>query len=319
MATAQTLVEREEEIEIQKDCKISAKINGIKWPRNKSLSNSDLRLIKNCINPKIVITGSVSKIQLQLSKLFKKSGSKVFPYNDSFSPIDSKSIVFKFTDLNSTFLVASNEVRDSILKISNQLSVKVIGQSSILKWKKTIKQEEKNNLKKSLKITKPVILFVGSYGKGYREIFKQFSNITKSFKQFQILLSLHPKMDGKLEREILEMTDNQVIQIVDKKISTAKVSLISDIIIPYRSTVGIQAFFIPKPVIYLDHPTSKYSNFAIDKGWVKKISSVELSESFLKAHRQLKKAKSDIYQKTGIPQNPITLFLDFIDNVKIKD
>ena len=122
--------------------------------------------------------------------------------------------------------------------------------------------------------------------------------------QFNIYVSLHPKVDGFLERKILKKYKNKNILILPKEIKTSRVASVADIIVSQNSTVGTQAIFMGKISIFLDLPTSKYKAFVIQKGLAKKISS---SDDFIRYIKQIsfKKPKKteniSLFYYLGIP------------------
>ena len=95
------------------------------------------------------------------------------------------------------------------------------------------------------------VLFVGGYGPGYREAFREFLLAMKQLPEFRTRISIHPKVRGELEHKLLKETKVTNVQILAAAHSTISEALQSEVIVSHQSSVGIQALFLGIPTIFL--------------------------------------------------------------------
>jgi len=160
----------------------------------------------------------------------------------------------------------------------------------------------------ALPITASIICYSGGYGKSYEDAFKIFAHTLPTLNQcYRVVICPHPKTDGSFERNTiaaLTSTPKNSPLILSGKPSTMEVIAAADIVVCHQSTTGVQALFACKPVIYIDNPTSSFTNFAIEK---KLSSKVTTARDFLATLDILQKkdvlGASQLYHLAGIPEH----------------
>ncbi|MDB5038494.1 MAG: hypothetical protein JWQ35_2022 [Bacteriovoracaceae bacterium] len=305
IGTARNLVEKNPDfIDIQKSCEVSEKLNS-KLGSEESLISYDINKITDCLNPTLVVTGMVSTFQKQLSDAMKQRGVPVWGYYDSFSE-DGIKESRSFLPSLAKVLVPSLSIKKAYQKIS-KAPVEVVGQPTLEEWRDRASKMDARKILEELDLTKsfPVVLYAGGYGKGYAAAFKNFAVEATKLKDCIVLVSLHPKSDGMLEQKILSEVPVSGIRIVPKNISTNEVALISDLVVTYQSSVGVQAVFLGKPVVYFDTKGSTYSDLAIQNHWATQVTT---PEKFIPTVREKLKEKvynnnKDVFAAFGIPKD----------------
>ena len=233
------------------------KMKHITFRHNKGNINYWKKMILNK-KPHIVMVGMVSVIQKQLIHFCKNIGIKTIGYYDSFDLPRKNALIYSFAPLVDILLVPTYQIASAIHKYNNK--VYAVGQPSVETWLATILQADKQKIRKLLKIkkNKKVILFAGQYGKNYAKVFTAFIKTISKLNKFVIVLSPHPKTMGKLEKHIIKTL--QVKGIVFNHLSTVKACSIADLVITWTSTVGIQAAFTGKQVVYFGLKPGDYNN-----------------------------------------------------------
>ena len=295
-------------LHLQKDLGITVSVEK-SWDRYRSLQDQDLEKISSCVRPKKVVIGVSSKIQSDLAKRYK-SQAEVYAYYDNFNPIDQSSyapLVREIEKKADVFLVPSKKVAES----SNAKKIVVVGQPTLDVWVKKMKSLNKKKLLKRLGFSqkKPFLTFVGGYDKDYQDVFSMFVQAMKKIPTFEALVSVHPRSKGTVERSILDKEKPKNIHNISLFLDTIEAVALSDIVICHHSTVGIQALFAGKKVIYLDLPSSLFTNPAIDL-WKcsKKVTNQEELISEIYAQDRTCLDVQTLYRISGIPQNSLGLF-----------
>ena len=252
---------------------ISEKINQKAWERQRPLKDAIIDTIVSLFTPGIVITGTVSEIQKQLVIKYKAQGADVIAYYDSFAPINPTDYTLPFLSLASKILVPSQIVADSIHLIDPAINIDIVGQPILEQWIEQNRTIDLQKIREKLHIDnkKPFLVYISGYGQDYEEAFTMFSNAVQYVDHFQIGISLHPKMNGTLERKILEQHDCPHVFFIPKEVDTNSAVAVSDLVVNWRSTVGVLAAFLGKPVVYLDVKGTPYHSLAIEKGWAEQI------------------------------------------------
>jgi len=304
MGTARTLFSSSEYLlDINKDCNVSTLVERTDWPRTRPLSVADLKRAAICYHPNVVITGAVSTIQLQLAEYYQTQNIKVVSFVDAFTRVKPGSIVQKFKSISDYLIVPSVGVKKSL---GGGERIKVLGQPSFEKWDELSHYVDKSRMAKFIKKGK-ILLFVGSYGTGYKKMLEGFIKAVQGISdQYQILLSLHPKSDGKLESTLIKKLKSRII-LLPKKIKTYEWATISDLIICYRSTVCIQSLAMDKPVAYFELDRSNYSNFLLEKKIASKLTPISFTDKLKKSLERKKKIT-----KTYFPKGAAAKIYNFI-------
>jgi hypothetical protein len=286
MGTSRTLFSGEKYIlDIHKNCKTSVVIPREGWPRERALSEADLSKIVACYEPKVIVTGAVSKAQYQIASRFKNLSKPVVSYVDAFTKIDKKSIVQSFIQISDHIIVPTDVAKESLGGADN---IHVLGQPSLEKWAQLkISEDKKTKLKKKLGESGKRVLFVGSYGKGYGELFKNFLEASKE-SPFDISISLHPKSSGDLEKRLIKEANSKV-KVLSKFVPTSEWAQVADLVVCYRSTVCFQALNIPKQVAFYELESSSYRNFLLDQKVAQRLTKKDFGQALkLRKHKNKK-------------------------------
>ena len=231
-----------------------------RWDRNEGLPDDKLRRITQAYQPKVVITGASTKLQVQFAKAYQAT-SQILAYYDNYGPIDNISyapIVRKLEEVVDGLMVPST----SVAKTAKTANVLVVGQPALertLENFKTIDSAEVYK-KTGLKSNRPIVSFFGGYDPEYKAVLTTFVKGIKAFPEVQAVIRPHPKAGDALERDVVadEKCSNCIISTTD--MTTPEAVSLSDVVVCHHSTVGIQAIFLGKSVVYVDVPGNTFTN-----------------------------------------------------------
>ncbi|MGN6669918.1 MAG: hypothetical protein ACTHJ4_00040 [Candidatus Nucleicultricaceae bacterium] len=322
VGTAATLIKDQDIlIDLEKDCGITTKITADNWKRDQKLNEAEVAKLKNCIKPSVLVAGYNSAVQTQLLEALKPANTTTVVFYDSFnppaactSPDKSECYALNAAEAADVLLVSTYELRDIFQKLSPQRCF-AFGNPTLESWKKEIDQTDKNTLIDSLKIntSKPVILYVGGYGDDYESSFNLFLDAVKDLKNYEILVTIHPKANGQFEQKEIDARSLSHIKIMPKNIPTPSLASIATLVTTQRSTAGVQARFAGLPVIYLDVHPEKYTNFLIDANLVGHVSSPEAYiDELAIIKNQPRTDEEPLGKKLGIPQNAAEKITEYL-------
>ena len=229
-----------------------------------------LRLIAE-EKPDLVIVGLVSRVQEQLAQELKVLGIRTVGFYDAFDPTTRDTIVWRVANQVDTVWVPTETIQRNLNDLGLR-KVKVMGQPSLETWYRLAGNVKSSSLYTRLQIPrgKKILLFAGQYGEGYKEILEAFLRAAHieldRQKDLYLVLSYHPKTGGELEREAIQKYSHPRLMLMPQGLSTAELATVSSAVITWRSTVGIQAAFLGKPVLYFNFNLHDYTNNLIEKG-----------------------------------------------------
>ena len=207
-------------------------------------------------------------------------------------------------------LVPSQDIAKDLNCRFNSTKAIALGQPTLDVWK-----EKVGNVDKSAALAKtpfqsgiPILTYISGYeekGNGYRESFLVFAQSLNQLKiPVQVIIQLHPRSDGKLEKEILESFRSEKFPpcfISDgRHLSTFEAVAICRLGICHRSTVAIQALFAGKRFVHVDVPGTPFSHFAIEKQLIAQCTTAEDAARYLSEHLNDEMNDSNLYEKSGI-------------------
>lgn len=264
----------------------------------------------NEIHVNKLVTGVFSMKQYAFATLFKKRGTQIIALYDSFHMPEPDSIPFKLIKEADVTLVANEYVKNQLDQHHMVKHIRVIGYPSLQEWEKAQQTVNKEQFIQSLKLssTKPIMVFVGGYGKDYENTFSSFIQQIPSNYDYQIVISIHPKADGKFEKSILKKHPQLQATVAPKNISVATLATISQQIICYRSTSCVYAYLSGYPTIYFDTTPDGYKNWLIEEGQISQTSTVET----MMQHLNEKKRTSDSSINRVKPPTHMEVVLDLI-------
>lgn len=215
--------------------------------------------------PDLVIVGMVSRAQEQLARELKARGVRTVGFYDGFDPTTRASVVARVASQVQTVWAPTATIARN-LKALGISHVKVLGQPSVETWYRAAATVDGAEIYDRLQIPrdKKVLLFAGQYGAGYAEIFAAFLRAASIGLELRpdlyLVISHHPKTDGQLELDAMQKLANPRIIMMPSDMTTANVATISRAVVTWRSTVGAQAAFLGKPVLYFNFNRGDYTN-----------------------------------------------------------
>lgn len=314
MATSQTfLASCPECIDLKRDCGVSHSIEPAASHEDRLFSTEDLALIKACIDPKILVTGAPSRVQLQIAEAFQSAGTRVISYFDAFSPVIKDSIGSEFLKISDEFWVPSQTVARQASPFSHRGTIEVTGQPTLETWALAKAAASLAAIRAALPgydSNQKTILFVRGYGNGYEESLRLFLQSASAIETVQILISAHPRMGDALERRILLEYPSVHAIFVPRSVGKMNAAFVSDLLVSQNSTFGIQALFAGKMLIYVDPANTGFHNFATDQGLSPILRYTEEVTAAILLKLQSNAAPIDPYALGGIPRNSAQLMAE---------
>lgn len=221
--------------------------------------------------PDLVIIGLVSRAQEQLAQELKARGIRTVGFYDAFDPTTRDTIVWKVARQVDTVWVPTATIERNLNDLGLR-NVKVMGQPSLETWYRLAATVKSASLYARLQIPpgKKILLFAGQYGEGYADILEAFLRAAlvelNRQEDLYLVLSYHPKTAGELEREAIQKHPHPRLMLMPQGMSTAELATVSSAVITWRSTVGIQAAFLGKAILYFNFKQHDYTNDLIEKG-----------------------------------------------------
>lgn len=230
--------------------------------------------------PRIIIVGMASIAQAQILNAFDKGVKKVIFY-DNFDPIWSpttgpKEYILPFykTLNEGTYHLfvpgTSYEPTSRKLEKFSSASMYPLGQPSLESWEEVYAKTDLVKLKSELSVPSAnrILLFAGGFDPvdetQYKEDLASFLKGATALDNVSILVTFHPKTDGSVERDLVSSLGGGKCQLIEKdRYSTTELSTIADVVVCFKSTVGAQAAYMGKSVLYI---AQRYENFLIDSG-----------------------------------------------------
>lgn len=103
-----------------------------------------------------------------------------------------------------------------------------------------------------------VLLFAGQYGEGYQEILSSFLRAVEPIlsrdPSLILVLSHHPRTEGRVERAALAASGLGRAVMAVEGLTTMELATASVAVLTWTSTVGTQAAFMGKEVVYYTPP-----------------------------------------------------------------
>ncbi len=276
------------------------------WDRYKELNQADLKKALNRVHTGVVLSGVSSFVQKQVLQHFSNKGAYTFSFYDNFNPVQ-KSPYYPITKeihrIVDNVLVPSLVVQGSVYR-SN---VNIVGHPTIEEWSKYPYLYSKSRTRKNwdLPSNKNIITFIGGYTDEYKAALTSFLIKIKGREDYHVLLPLHPKSDGLWEKALVKELKIKNASILDKVQATPEAVIASDLVVCHQSTVGIQALFAERPVLFYDpEPKGIPYNVAVN-AWEFASICIE-PDKLIEAIKNCMQKKIDtdfLYRKTGIPRD----------------
>lgn len=221
--------------------------------------------------PDLAIVGLVSRAQEQLARGLKARDIRTVGFYDAFDPTIRDAVVWRVARQVDTVWVPTGAIKSNLNELGLR-KVKVMGQPALETWYRLAATVKPASLYARMQIPpdKKILLFAGQYGEGYAEILEAFLRAAlvelNRRQDLYLVLSYHPKTTGKLEQEAIQKHPHPRLMLMPQGMNTAELATASSAVITWRSTVGIQAAFLGKPVLYFNFNLRDYTNDLIEKG-----------------------------------------------------
>jgi hypothetical protein len=244
--------------------------------------------------PDLVIVGLVSCAQERLARELKARGIRTVGFYDAFDPTTRDSIVWRVASQVDTVWVPTKTIGRNLNDLGLR-KVKVMGQPSLETWYRLGATVKSASLYARLQVPpgNRILLFAGQYGEGYAEVLDAFLRAALAElnrrEDLYLVLSYHPKTTGEREREAIRKHPHPRLRLMPQGTTTAELATVSSAVITWRSTVGIQAAFLGKPVIYFNLNLHDYTIDLIEQG----IAAASTPETFGAALHQALTRQSD--------------------------
>lgn len=215
--------------------------------------------LNQAANAPCIVSGLVSSFQKTWADFFRGMGKTVVGYYDGFGYNTWRNKADEFAGSLSVLLTPSRDTAIFFSSRFRNIPVLALGQPTLETIPSLLQRTHLPALANALGIdsSKPTLLFVGGYGEGYEQAFDTFCQAVKTLPQSNVLVSLHPKVDGAQETGILKMHGlEKRVRIVPKSIDTAQVLGISNVILSQNSTMTIQAGMQGKKVLLVGNAGS---------------------------------------------------------------
>lgn len=277
------------------------------WPREKKISCRRIRNLVEQIDAELFITGVAFELQGQLLEECKRQKIKTIAYWDNFNANGDNNyfkVAHAVKEKADYLFVPSELVAKDLFSIN--IPTIIVGHPSLEKWKDSL------NLYKGIasspkKNEAHMMTYIGSYGAGYEKAFHFFLDILRE-SEFEgvVMIQPHPRTDGSFERKTIEGWEKDHIDLqVMEEVSTYALVSLSDYIVCYNSSVGIQALAAGKRVLYVIPPNDNYSNAAIENDVAPIICSLEDWKNNLHNSKKI----SDLFSVMGMPRDSISTFV----------
>lgn len=298
----------------------------ITWKREDRLENQELlELIEKVkvLNPQALITGCVSKLQLQVACELKKNlpNLQLYAFYDNLNQVCEQKPQTEYMQgfLNGDFqiLAPSKTIKDILDKNLPPFRPSInVGHPALDRFVSDCQSVNKKEvlLKLGLSSDIPIVTYVGGYDSEYEEAFEHFLSCVENIQKttpLQVIIQTHPKVhqlpESELpERKILDKFSLSHVHVLQKQLSTPEAVAISDLCASYGSTVIPQARFAGKKACFI--AKAPVCNLMTKSGIVESFSSFEDFKNYLETP-ELSLSNHECYKKGGVPtQGALNIF-----------
>lgn len=291
-------------------------------------SSDQLKVILKAAPFKAFVNGMAAKSQAQLNNIFRAKGIKTVSYYDNFDPpfpqgCDGSYITPFLNEYDPkgqpTIVALSTEaLRPYFEKIDKFCGAPIesVGQPTLEEWDKfytNFDEDKRTDLKEKLAIHQgqKVIVFAGGFDpifeNEYQQQLDKFFEALVCMPDVKVLVTYHPKTSGEIERAAINKANHPGAVVIEKgTYSTQQLSTIADMVATYKSSIGAQALYKGKPVVYIAEPC--YENIFVSQGLATHAPTIAEIKAALQKEGQLR--AKDINQY--LIKNPTQVFKDFL-------
>lgn len=308
---------------LDKDITLDRTCDPRSWKREEAFSKEEMVKITNFVkklNPELIISGSVSEAQRQIT-LESPSKHKLVYYDNlrcRFKDNPAKQVVESFIRPEFKLLVPSKSIKDSVITTKgDKAEVEVVGHPALESFSREVKNVEVGRIRQELGLddNKITLCFIGGYGESYNQDFAKFLSFLKNLESehpFEMLVQLHPKLNSHKTEEVPEYRIlkesklNSKVMFSQGVLSTAASVAVSDLSLSVGSTVIPQAALSGKSTAFLFQSANK--DLMIESEVSTNIETqndlkLMLESSTRDSNKTPSFQKEVIFLKAGIPQN----------------
>ncbi len=231
--------------------------------------------------PLLAVLGMVSTAQAQMAQALRAAGVPTRGFHDGFQPPDSQAIAAIVAPACDGIWVPTAGVQAGFEALG--MVSEVVGQPSLEAWRRASEEVDTQAVRRRVGADSHhrILLFAGQYGDGYEEALDSFLNtVAISMARDSTLLLLlthHPRTDGSVERAALARwgarpsdlprmeageaalarwgaRPSDLPRMAPEGLSTMELATAAEVVLTWTSTVGTQAAFMGKEVIYFSPP-----------------------------------------------------------------
>jgi hypothetical protein len=288
------------------DASLNGKIIEIKesvdTARDRCKPLKDVAGIIEDLQPLLVISGAASKAQEQLLEALPAKRKIV--YLDSFNYVPSNisfETVKGVVRVSQKIICITAIVKEQVMFIENSTlkgrDIKVLGRPSLENWVRQVQEVDKFEVLKKVGFDEreKIVTFIGGYGAQYDAgVNDAFESAMKCLKScgYQVHMQYHPNI------------------VKTQPLTTVEAVGMADCVVCYDSTVGFEALFAGKRVIYLQpEKVTPYDNIAIEKDLADR---VQTNEQLLEALESPSTRTKDVYKVLGVEKKSTEKITNYI-------
>jgi hypothetical protein len=219
--------------------------------------------------PALAVSGLVSAAQGQIGSWLRAAGVETRGFHDGFQPPGKGSIAVRTAGAFDAIWVPTARVQEGFLDLGIQAVL--AGQPTLEAWRRTAGEVDVAQVRRGLGLGAEgrALLFAGQYGPGYQETLVSFLGALRPVlladSSLCLVVSHHPRTDGEVEREALSRSGLPRATMAPDGVSTMEVAVAAEVVLTWTSTVGVQAAFMGKPVVYYS-PPADFDAHLVDQG-----------------------------------------------------
>lgn len=272
------------------------------WNRGNLLSQKSVDLILDQFQPCKVVSGVAFEFHGQLLKAFEVQGAHTYAFWDNINS-DGSDPYFKTAQKVAS--CAQTLLAPSYSFLKTYPNAQIVGQPTLesVPHRLPVRPRLASNLPAPFQ-HHPLLIWIGGYGDAYNEALSQFLQGADQLANMHILLTYHPKYNGKIEKEMLEKYPNPHITLMDPawRLDSMEAIALSDVVICHQSTMGLQAALGGKRVIYFTPLQQTYMNLLIQNQVAVQVSSIEELKNRLDQPQEI---PSNVLEILQIPNGSI--------------
>jgi hypothetical protein len=208
--------------------------------------------------PGVAVLGMVSEAQGQIARRFGEVGIPTRGFHDGFQQPGSGSVAASTVRAFDGIWVPTTTVQKGFSALG--VETVVVGQPSLEAWRRASVEVDADAIRtrQGLGPDDRILLFAGQYGPGYNEVLGSFLDAIRGplarDSTLVLVVSHHPRTDGALERAALSDAGLPRAAMAQEGLSTMELAVAAEVVLTWMSTVGIQAAFMGRPVVYYSPP-----------------------------------------------------------------